>query len=55
VILDLSRKAFAPGQVYVALSRCRGSEGLVLQTPVTPDQVITHSRVSEFMTRKDVA
>jgi len=55
VILDLSRKAFAPGQVYVALSRCRGSEGLVLQTPVTPDQVITHTRVSEFMTRKDVA
>jgi DNA polymerase III epsilon subunit-like protein len=49
VILDLSRKVFAPGQLYVALSRCRGSEGLVLHKPVTPDQVITHPRVVEFM------
>jgi len=52
VILDLSRKVFAPGQLYVALSRCRGSEGLVLHKPVTPDQVITHPRVVEFMNEK---
>jgi len=52
VILDLSRKVFAPGQLYVALSRCRGSEGLVLHKPVTPDQVITHPRVVEFMNQE---
>jgi len=49
VILDLTGNAFAPGQLYVALSRCRGSEGLVLHNPVTPDQVITHPRVIEYL------
>ena len=53
VILDLSRKVFAPGQLYVALSRCRGSEGLVLHQQITPDQVITHPRVVEFMNGMD--
>ena len=33
VIIDASR-AFAAGQVYVALSRCRTLEGLVLSTPL---------------------
>jgi hypothetical protein len=33
VIID-AEEAFAPGQVYVALSRCRSLEGIMLRTPV---------------------
>jgi hypothetical protein len=33
VIID-AEEAFAPGQVYVALSRCRSLDGIVLRTPV---------------------
>lgn len=37
-IID-ARAAFAPGQVYVALSRCRTFEGLVLSSPL-PDRAV---------------
>lgn len=47
-IIDASR-AFAPGQVYVALSRCRSLEGLVLESRLTPASVMTDSVVSEFI------
>ncbi len=49
VIIDLSRKAFSPGQLYVALSRCTTADGIVLRQEVTADQVIVHDRVSRFM------
>jgi ATP-dependent exoDNAse (exonuclease V) alpha subunit len=35
VRLDLGRGAFAPGQLYVALSRVRGLEGLSFARPLT--------------------
>ena len=41
--------SFAPGQTYVALSRCRSLEGLVLDRPVPPGAVITDSNVNEFV------
>ena len=46
-VIDIN-DAFAHGQVYVALSRCRSFEGLVLRQPVNPRAVITDSQVTSF-------
>ncbi len=46
--LDLSRGAFASGQIYVALSRCRDFEGLHLTRPVTRDQLKSNKEVVDF-------
>lgn len=51
-IIDVGR-AFAPGQVYVALSRLRSLDGLILRTPVRPEVVSTDPIVSQFGKRKD--
>ncbi len=40
--------AFAPGQVYVALSRCTSLEGLVLQSMITSNSLYTDERILEF-------
>lgn len=40
--------SFAHGQVYVALSRCRTLEGLVLSTPLTPSVLINDETISSF-------
>nr|WP_320189732.1 helix-turn-helix domain-containing protein [uncultured Desulfobacter sp.] len=46
-----AQNAFAHGQVYVALSRCTGLEGLVLTAPVPPNALGTDPVVVEFMNR----
>lgn len=41
-------EAFAPGQVYVALSRCTSLEGLVLQSRVRAGSLFTDERIVSF-------
>ncbi len=40
--------AFAFGQVYVALSRCRTLEGISLDSPISPSAIYSDSDVSSF-------
>ena len=47
-IIDASL-SFAPGQTYVALSRCRNLNGLVLERPLAPSAIITDPTVSKFL------
>lgn len=51
VIIDLGRGAFAHGQTYVALSRCRTLEGVVLRQPITHRDLLTDERVIDFYER----
>ncbi len=48
VIIDLGRGAFACGQVYVALSRCRTIDGIILRSPITQRDIMTNSHVVNF-------
>ncbi|WP_293571148.1 PIF1 family ATP-dependent DNA helicase [Phaeodactylibacter sp.] len=48
VIIDLGRGAFEHGQTYVALSRCRSLEGIVLKTPLRMQDILIDERVVQF-------
>ena len=41
--------SFAPGQVYVALSRCRTLDGMVLSAPVEARAIISDQRVEDYI------
>jgi len=50
VMIDFGTGAFAPGQVYVAISRSRTLQGIYLKHPVRPRDIFVDKRVVDFMT-----
>ncbi|MBP6944957.1 AAA family ATPase [Patescibacteria group bacterium] len=50
LIIDLERGAFAHGQIYVALSRCRSLEGITLTKPIQSHHIHADHSVGEFLT-----
>lgn len=51
-IIDVSQ-AFADGQVYVALSRLRSLQGLIMRTRIRPDVISTDKQVVTFTEEND--
>lgn len=51
VIIDIGKGTFTPGQLYVALSRCRTLEGIILKKEIKKSNVFIDWRVIKFVTR----
>lgn len=46
-------QSFAPGQVYVALSRLTNLDGLVLKSRITPASIMTDERILQFAEQEE--
>ena len=53
-IIDASL-SFAPGQVYVALSRCKTLEGMALASQIPPHAIISDERVDSYISHQEEA
>jgi ATP-dependent exoDNAse (exonuclease V) alpha subunit len=49
-IIDVGRGTFAHGQMYVALSRCRTLDGIVLRQPIKKNHILMDWQVVKFLT-----
>jgi len=48
IIVDMGKGAFEHGQTYVALSRCRTLEGVILKQKLNPKDIMVDERIVEF-------
>lgn len=54
IIIDLGNGAFATGQTYVALSRCRSFNGIVLKSKVQEKDIQVDQKIKDFIKLKNV-
>lgn len=54
VVVDLGYGAFAHGQAYVALSRCKSLETLYLKRPLTNRDIIVDPAIINFMKKANI-
>lgn len=54
VVIDMGRGAFAHGQTYVALSRCKSLDTLYLKRPLTLNDIIIDPKIIDFMKKANI-